>query len=80
MKAINIEWDMTDDVYEYNIDGCNLPTIVDLPKNLATQVLIDDYYADEKCLKTDSYLLSSVADYLSDEYGFCVLSFDVVED
>ena len=80
MKAINIEWDLFDDVFEYNIDDCDLPTIVDLPKDLATQVLIDDYYTDEKGLKTDSYLLSKVADYLSNEYGFCVLSFEVVKD
>ena len=80
MKAINIEWDLTDDVYEYNIDDCDIPTIVDLPKDLAIQVLNDDYYNDEKGLKTESYMLSSVADYLSNEYGFCVLSFEVVKD
>ena len=80
MKAINIEWDLTDDVYEYNIDDCDLPTIVDLPYDLATRVLNDDYYNDEKGLKTESYILSSVADYLSNEYGFCVLSFEVVKD
>ena len=79
MKAINIEWNLTDDVYEYNIDDYDIPTIVDLPKDLAEN-LLTDYFADEKGLKTKSYKLSSVADYLSNEYGFCVLSFEVVKD
>ncbi len=80
MKAINIEWDLTDDVFEYNIDDCDIPTIVDLPYDLATQVLNDEFYANEKGLQTESYMLSKVADYLSDTYGFCVLSFEVVKD
>jgi hypothetical protein len=79
MKAINIEWDLTDDVFDYNIDDCDIPTIVELPKDLATKVLTD-YFNDEKGLQTNSYKLSSVADYLSDTYGFCVLSFEVVKD
>lgn len=79
MKAINIEWDLTDDVFEYNIDDCDIPTIVDLPKDLAIKAQTD-YFNDEKGLQTDSYKLSSVADYLSDTYGFCVLSFEVVKD
>lgn len=59
MKAINIKWDLTDDIFDYNVDDCDIPTIVDLPKDLD---------------------VSSVADYLSDTYGFCVISFGVVKD
>ena len=58
MKATNIKWDCKDDVLEYNIDECDLPTEVELPNNI-------DVF--------------DVADYLSDEYGFLVISFDFVE-
>ena len=60
MKAVNIEWDITDDVFDYNIDDCDLPTSVEIPS----------YIED----------IEDVADYLSDEYGFCVISFDIQED
>ncbi len=58
MKATNIKWDCKDDVLEYNIDECDLPTEVELPNNIN---------------------VFDVADYLSDEYGFLVISFDFVE-
>lgn len=72
MKAINIEWDLID-------DDCDIPTIVDLPKDL-TEKLITDNFFDEKGFQTDSYRFTEIANYLSNEYGFCVFSFDVVKD
>ena len=59
MKAINIVWDLEDDVLDYNIDDCDIPTEVEIP---------NDVEDDE------------IADYLSDEYGFCVESFNLVKD
>ena len=59
MRAKNIVWDLNDDCLEYNIDECDLPEYVDIPRDIAE---------DE------------VADYLSNEYGFCVESFDIVAD
>ena len=58
MKAINIKWDCKDEVLEYNIDECDLPTEVELPNNIN---------------------VFDVADYLSDNYGFLVISFDFDE-
>ena len=58
MKATNIKWDCKDDVLEYNIDECDLPTEVELPNNIN---------------------VFDVADYLSDNYGFLVISFDFDE-
>ena len=58
MKAINIEWDLTDDVVDYNIDDCDVPTEVDIPNDIKEE---------------------DVADYLSNEYGFCVESFQLVK-
>ena len=54
----NIKWDLTDDVYEYNIDDCDIPTMVDIPSN------IED---------------NDIADYLSNEYGFLVKSFEIID-
>ena len=54
MKAINIEWDIDEDI----VDG-SLPREVELPK---------DIQEDE------------IADYLSDEYGFCVFEFDIEKE
>ena len=34
MKATNIKWNCKDDVLEYNIDECDLPTEVELPNNI----------------------------------------------
>ena len=58
MKATDIHWDLKDDVLEYNIDECDVPTEVDLPDNIN---------------------VFDVADYLSDKYGFLVISFKFVE-
>ena len=57
--AVNIEWDLVDDVIDYNIDDCDIPTIVEIPS----------YIED----------IEDVADYLSDEYGYCVKAFDIEE-
>jgi hypothetical protein len=63
MKAFEIKWDLKDDVLEYNIDECDVPTEVDIPD-----------YVTEGCV-TEQELCDAVADYLSDEYGFCVIEF-----
>ena len=54
MKAVNIEWDIDEDI----VDG-SLPREVELPR---------DTQEDE------------IADYLSDEYEFCVFRFGVSYD
>ena len=57
MRAVNIEWDTTDMVWEHNNEPVDLPNEVYIPAEVGE---------DE------------VADYLSDEYGFCVESFDLI--
>lgn len=32
IKVCDIKWDLTDDVFDYNIDDCDIPTEVDVPK------------------------------------------------
>lgn len=55
-KVTNIVWDLGDDVLEYNIDECDIPTEVEIPNDVE-----DD----------------DIADFLSNEYGFCVKSFSI---
>lgn len=64
MKAINIEWDVTDGTEDMTQEEMNeiletLPREVELPR---------DIEEDE------------IADYLSDEYGFCIFGLDVSYD
>jgi hypothetical protein len=63
MVAFEIKWDLKDDVYDYNIDECDIPTRVEIPK-----------YITDDCV-TEQELCDAVADYLSDTYGFCVIEF-----
>lgn len=63
MKAFEIKWDLKDDVLEYNIGECDVPTEVDIPD-----------YVTADCVN-EQELCDAVADYLSDEYGFCVIEF-----
>ena len=63
MKAFDIEWDLEDDVEDYNIDDYDLPTEVDIPD-----------WVIEDCLD-ETEMVDEIGDYLSDEYGFCVIEF-----
>lgn len=65
MRAFEIKWDLSDDVYEYNIDDCDIPTEVDIP---------DEVFAD--CV-TDQDFVDEAVNYLSDEYGFLVIDFSL---
>lgn len=66
MVAFEIKWDLeddVDDVFDYNIDDCDIPTEVEIPD----WVTDDCVTHQEKC--------DAVVDYLSDTYGFCVIEF-----
>lgn len=63
MTAFEIKWDLEDDVFEYNIDDCDLPTEVDIPDYVTADCTNDREICDE------------VVNYLSNEYGFFVIEF-----
>ena len=63
MTAFEIKWDLEDDVFEYNIDDCDLPTEVDIPDYVTADCTNDHEICDE------------VVNYLSNEYGFFVIEF-----
>lgn len=70
MKAINIEWDTHDEDLERIMDSpeLGLPNKVIIPDDVILECDnddINDYYSD-------------VADWLSNEYGFCLYGFDLV--
>ena len=46
MKAFNIVWDLEDDVFEYNIDDCDLPRVVEIPL-VVNEDEIADYLSDK---------------------------------
>ena len=62
MRAYNIQWDLKEDIKMYGEKECRcLPDEVIIPDSVSQN--IED--------------VSEIADFLSDEYGFCVISFDV---
>lgn len=62
MRAYNIQWDLKEDVEMYGEKECTcLPSEVIIPESVSQD--IED--------------IDEIADFLSDEYGFCVISFDV---
>ena len=70
MKAINIEWDTHDEDLERIMASpeLGLPNEVIIPDEVILECDnddINDYYSD-------------VADWLSNEYGFCLYGFDLV--
>ena len=68
MKAINIEWDVTDeDMTQEEMDEIleTLPTEVEIPDYLAEEY--EDDYEDD------------ISDWLSDEFGFCICEFEIEE-
>lgn len=70
MKAINIEWDTHDEDLERIMDSpeLGLPNEVIIPDDVILECDnddINDYYSD-------------VADWLSNEYGFCLYGFDLL--
>lgn len=65
MKAINIEWDVTDGAEDMTQEEINeilesLPTEIDIPEGMTDE--------DE------------ISDYLSDETGFCHLGFELIQE
>lgn len=56
MKAVNIVWDVDEEIYGNMIDELALPSEVEVPD----EVMKDD-----------------VADYLAENYGFCVFEFSL---
>lgn len=67
MKAVEIEWDLEDDAFEYNNDCKELPTKVEIPD-----------WVTKGC-ETHQEICDAVVDYLSDEYGYCVIEFGLVD-
>ena len=70
MKAINIKWDTCDEDLERIMDSpeLGLPNEVIIPDDVILECDnddINDYYSD-------------VADWLSNEYGFCLYGFDLL--
>lgn len=63
MRAFEIKWDLSDDVYDYNIDECDIPTEVDIPNEVFADCVTDRDFVDE------------AVNYLSNEYGFLVIEF-----
>ena len=63
MTAYDIKWGLEDDVFDYNIDDCDLPTEVEIPNEVFYGCTNEQEICDE------------VVNYLSDEYGFCVIEF-----
>lgn len=62
MRAYNIQWDLKEDIEIYGEKECTcLPDEVIIPESVSQD--IED--------------IDEIADFLSDEYGFCVISFDV---
>jgi hypothetical protein len=47
MKAINIEWDLSDDDYEGDIDDIDLPTEIEIPDGMTDEDEISDFLSDE---------------------------------
>lgn len=75
----NIDWDVTDSAEEMTQEEINdtlasLPTIVVIDKKDLAK-----YDIDEDC--SDLIEITDViGDYLSDTYGFCYYSFEVIDD
>lgn len=67
MKAFDIEWDIEDSLEDIFYDELYLPAEVEIP---------DDVIAD--CIDEEE-ICDAVADYLSDEYGYCVLTFGLID-
>ncbi len=63
MRAFNIKWDLSEDIEMYGEKDCTC---------LPNEVVIPNKIWDEQICDVDD-----VADWLSDEYGFCVESFEL---
>jgi hypothetical protein len=47
MKAINIEWDLSDDdLEESDLENINLPTEIEIPEDMTDEEEISDYLSD----------------------------------
>lgn len=63
MRAFNIKWDLAEDIELYGDKDCTcLPNEVIIPNKIWDEQICD---------------VEDVADWLSDEYGFCVESFEL---
>lgn len=70
MKAINIEWDVTDGTEDITPEQMQeildtLPTEVEIPEELANKYTDEEEYLEE------------ISDWLSDEFGFCHFGFKI---
>lgn len=75
MKKIiitDIEWD-TDDGYDGEDQELELPSELEIP---VSELLYDDESPDDV---DEEEIGDRIADYLSDEYGFCVFGFRMEE-
>lgn len=71
MKAINIKWDITDEVEEMTQKEQN-EILASLPKevDLSTEFSVEDYDDEEE-------MLDDISDWLSDNYGYCHNGFEL---
>lgn len=71
MKAINIKWDITDEVEEMTQKEQN-EILASLPKevDLSTEFSVEDYDDEEG-------MLDDISDWLSDNYGYCHNGFEL---
>ncbi len=71
MKAINIKWDITDEVEEMTQKEQN-EILAPLPKevDLSTEFSVEDYDDEEE-------MLDDISDWLSDNYGYCHNGFEL---
>lgn len=71
MKAINIKWDITDEVEEITQKEQN-EILASLPKevDLSTEFSVEDYDDEEE-------MLDDISDWLSGNYGYCHNGFEL---
>lgn len=74
----NIKWDVTDDT-----EDMTKKEIKEILTTLPKSVDIDKKELDKYDIQEDSdwdEIIDATGDYLSDTYGFCHYSFDIVDD
>ena len=74
----NIKWDVTD-----GAEDMTAKEIEDALATLPTSIKIDKKELNKYDIQEDSdfdEIIEAAGDYLSDTYGFCYYSFDIIDD
>ena len=78
MTRIRVEWDTSsDNGVEWTAAECGLPEIVDVPDYVCLCSVEEEYIDADGQISED---FQPVTDWLSDEYGFCVFGWEVIDD